>query len=124
MSTPAKVLVVDDTPHNVKLLADLLAVKGYGVATATNGEEALAKIAAEAPDLVLLGGDKVMAASRTPDIYADAAYQVLLQPAGSYTGQTLIVEDVLEAAGVTDFSGYAAIPGTPDAALFPDIFLG
>ncbi len=71
----------------------------------------------------LLGGDKVMAASRTPDIYADAAYQVLLQPAGSYTGQTLIVEDVLEAAGMTDFSGYAAIPGTPDAALFPDIFL-
>ena len=54
MSTPAKVLVVDDTPHNVKLLADLLAVKGFGVATATNGEEALAKIATEAPDLVLL----------------------------------------------------------------------
>jgi len=30
---------------------------------------------------------------------------------------------VLEAAGVTDFSGYAAVPGTPDEALFPDIFL-
>ena len=29
MSAAAKVLVVDDTPHNVKLLADLLAVKGY-----------------------------------------------------------------------------------------------
>ena len=41
MSTQAKVLVVDDTPHNVKLLADLLAVKGYAVATAVNGEEAL-----------------------------------------------------------------------------------
>ena len=40
----AKVLVVDDTPHNVKLLADLLAVKGYAVATAVNGEEALAKV--------------------------------------------------------------------------------
>jgi CheY-like chemotaxis protein len=53
-STPAKVLVVDDTPHNVKLLADLLAVKGYVVATATNGDEALAKIAADAPDIVLL----------------------------------------------------------------------
>ena len=50
----AKVLVVDDTPHNVKLLADLLTVKGFGVATATNGEEALAKIAADPPDLVLL----------------------------------------------------------------------
>lgn len=71
----------------------------------------------------LLGGDKVMAASRTPEIYADAAYAVLVKPAASYTGQTLIVEDVLEADGVTDFSGYAAVPGTPDNALFPDIFL-
>jgi class 3 adenylate cyclase/CheY-like chemotaxis protein len=49
-----KVLVVDDTPHNVKLLSDLLAVKGYVVATATNGEEALKKIAGDLPDLVLL----------------------------------------------------------------------
>lgn len=71
----------------------------------------------------LLGGDKVMAASRTPAIYADAAYAVLTQPAAGYTGQTLIVEDVLAAAGVTDFSGYAAVPGTPDDRLFPDIFL-
>jgi len=54
MSAGSKVLVVDDTPHNVKLLADLLAVKGYVVAAATNGEEALAKIAADPPDLVLL----------------------------------------------------------------------
>jgi DNA-binding response OmpR family regulator len=54
MSAPAKVLVVDDTPNNVKLLADLLGVKGYAVATAVNGEEALAKVASEKPDLVLL----------------------------------------------------------------------
>ena len=54
MSTSAKVLVVDDTPHNVKLLADLLSVKGYAVATAVNGEEALVKVASEQPDLVLL----------------------------------------------------------------------
>ena len=71
----------------------------------------------------LLGGDKVMAASRTPEIYADAAYAVLTKPAREYTGQSLIVEDVLEADGITDFSGYAAIPGTPHSALFPDIFL-
>jgi len=36
----AKILVVDDTPHNVKLLADLLGAKGYDVMTATSGSEA------------------------------------------------------------------------------------
>ncbi|GAA5146518.1 NAD(P)-dependent oxidoreductase [Microbacterium pseudoresistens] len=71
----------------------------------------------------LLGGDKVMAASRTADIYADAAYAVLTKPSRECTGQSLIVEDVLEAEGVTDFSHYAAVPGTPDDRLFPDIFL-
>jgi class 3 adenylate cyclase len=54
MSVPAKILVVDDTPANIKLLRDLLASKGYEVSTAVNGEEALAKVAAEKPDLVLL----------------------------------------------------------------------
>jgi adenylate cyclase len=54
MNTPAKILVVDDTPRNVKLLADLLSVKGYAVVTAASGAEALAKIADEPPDLVLL----------------------------------------------------------------------
>jgi citronellol/citronellal dehydrogenase len=71
----------------------------------------------------ILGGDRIMAASRTPEIYADAAYAVLTRPARELTGQTLIVEDVLEESGVTDFSRYAAVPGTPDTALFPDIFL-
>ncbi|MFK4790129.1 SDR family oxidoreductase [Microbacterium sp. ZW T5_56] len=72
----------------------------------------------------LLGGDQVMAASRTPAIYADAAYAVLTRDSRENTGNTYIVEDVLEEEGVTDFSGYAAVPGTPDDRLFPDIFLG
>jgi adenylate cyclase len=54
MTTKPKVLVVDDTPHNVKLLADLLAVKGYEVNTAVDGEKALASLAADRPDIVLL----------------------------------------------------------------------
>jgi len=49
-----KVLVVDDTPVNVKLLGDLLGVKGYSVTTAQSGEEALAKLADDVPDIVLL----------------------------------------------------------------------
>jgi adenylate cyclase len=50
----ASILVVDDIPQNVKLLADLLGFKGYAVVTASSGEEALAKVATEKPDLVLL----------------------------------------------------------------------
>jgi class 3 adenylate cyclase/CheY-like chemotaxis protein len=54
VSGRAKILVVDDTPQNVKLLADLLGAKGYDVVTAASGAEALAKVAEERPDLVLL----------------------------------------------------------------------
>jgi len=50
----ARILVVDDNPKNVKLLADLLAVKGYGVTTAESGEQALQLVARDKPDLVLL----------------------------------------------------------------------
>ena len=50
MTSQSKILVVDDTPHNVKLLADLLGAKGYQVETATSGPEALTRIAAGAPD--------------------------------------------------------------------------
>ena len=49
-----RILVVDDTPANVKLLVDVLTVKGYDVASAVNGEEALEKVASNPPDLVLL----------------------------------------------------------------------
>ena len=54
MTAPARILVVDDTPANVKLLVDVLTAKGYQLSAAANGEEALARIAEQAPDLVLL----------------------------------------------------------------------
>jgi len=50
----AKILVVDDVALNVKLLAELLAAKGYRTCTAASGREALATLDAERPDLVLL----------------------------------------------------------------------
>ena len=50
----AKILVVDDVALNVKLLADLLAVKGYSVCNAASGAEALAVLEAERPDFLLL----------------------------------------------------------------------
>ena len=50
----AKILVVDDTPANVKLLVDVLTVSGYEARAASSGEEALAEVARELPDLILL----------------------------------------------------------------------
>src|SRR3954464_3723343 len=49
-----RILVVDDTPQNVKLLGDLLRSRGYEVTTAASGEQALESIASQPPDLVLL----------------------------------------------------------------------
>ena len=34
MNDPARILVVDDTPHNVKLLADILVARGYEIGRA------------------------------------------------------------------------------------------
>lgn len=50
----ARVLVVDDILPNVKLLEAKLTSEYYDVLTATNGKDALEKVAAMSPDLVLL----------------------------------------------------------------------
>jgi len=49
-----KILVVDDYPANVKLLRRNLEAAGYETVAACDGEEALEKVAAEKPDLILL----------------------------------------------------------------------
>jgi len=50
----AKILVVDDDPDFVRLTRRILQSKGYDVVTAVNGEQALAAVRKEKPDLVLL----------------------------------------------------------------------
>lgn len=52
--TLADILVVDDNPVNVRLLANILVNLGYKVRKATNGEMALDAIDAITPDLILL----------------------------------------------------------------------
>jgi DNA-binding response OmpR family regulator len=55
MTQPAsRVLVVDDSPANIRLLEAVLGTHGYTVLTAENGPQALAAVADDAPDLVLL----------------------------------------------------------------------
>lgn len=49
-----RVLVVDDEPDAVELLTEFLTSKGYEVITAGGGEEAIQKVKAERPHLILL----------------------------------------------------------------------
>lgn len=49
-----KILIVDDVMSNVLLLKVLLTNEKYTIATANNGAEALAQVAVERPDLILL----------------------------------------------------------------------
>jgi citronellol/citronellal dehydrogenase len=69
----------------------------------------------------LLGGDAAMAKSRKPEIVADAAYAILTRDSRECTGNLYLVEDVLEAEGVTDFSVYSY--GGSDAELQADLFV-
>ena len=48
------ILVVDDSPTDRQYLSDILTKSGYKVSTASSAEEALAKVKAAAPDLVLM----------------------------------------------------------------------
>jgi citronellol/citronellal dehydrogenase len=67
----------------------------------------------------LLGGKEAIAASRKPELYADAAYAVVTRPSRECTGNAYLCEDVLAAEGVTDFDRYAVVPGaTPQVDLF------
>ena len=48
------VLIAEDNPTNRELLRELLEIRGYTVAEACNGQEALAMVEAALPDILLL----------------------------------------------------------------------
>ncbi|OQX28428.1 MAG: two-component system response regulator [Desulfobacteraceae bacterium IS3] len=48
------ILVVEDSPTNLRLIAELLQDKGYKVITAVDGEEALERAVSQKPDLMVL----------------------------------------------------------------------
>jgi len=49
-----KILAIDDTPENLRLLEAILAPRGYQLITASGGATGLAAVVRESPDLVLL----------------------------------------------------------------------
>jgi CheY-like chemotaxis protein len=49
-----RILVVEDQPDNRQIIRDMLAPTDYEIAEAENGEQALAAIAKQRPDLILI----------------------------------------------------------------------
>jgi citronellol/citronellal dehydrogenase len=68
----------------------------------------------------LLGGEKIMRASRKPEIMADAAHVLFMTPSRSLTGRFLIDDVFLSENGVSDFDVYRVDPTSP---LAPDFFV-
>jgi citronellol/citronellal dehydrogenase len=68
----------------------------------------------------LLGGEKLMRASRKPEIMADAAHAIFISPSRETTGQFFIDDVLLASRGVTDFDVYRVDPTSP---LAPDFFV-
>ena len=54
MSGAGKILAVDDTPENLRLIDALLTSQGYAVVTAASGPAALGLLQTERPDLLLV----------------------------------------------------------------------
>lgn len=52
--TNSEILIVDDTPNNLRLLSMILTIKGYEVRKAINGKMALESVNLLPPDLILL----------------------------------------------------------------------
>jgi len=49
-----KILIVDDSPTERLYLTDILVKNGFAVSTAVNGDEAIERIRAERPELILM----------------------------------------------------------------------
>jgi CheY-like chemotaxis protein len=52
--TGGSILIVDDTPANLRLLADILFAEGYTIYEAPDGPTALERVTETPPDLILL----------------------------------------------------------------------
>ncbi|MBM4319893.1 MAG: NAD(P)-dependent oxidoreductase [Deltaproteobacteria bacterium] len=68
----------------------------------------------------LMGGERLVRASRKPEIVADAAHAILTRSSRDCTGCFFVDEQVLREEGVTDFDRYAVTPGVQP---LPDLFL-
>ena len=70
-----------------------------------------------------LGGDLMIAKSRTVDIMADAAHIILTRDSREHSGNFYIDDEVLAAEGITDFNQYQVDKDLDITELAPDFFI-
>ncbi len=101
---PETILIVDDTPANLSVLAECLTEAGYALLVAEDGEDALALTARTIPDLILLdvmmpGLDGFSTCRRLKERPSTAAVPVIFMTALTDTAEKLKAF----AAGAVDY---------------------
>jgi adenylate cyclase len=102
-ANPARILVVDDVPENVRLLEAVLDAHGYDVISATDGHAALDLAVSARPDLVLLDvmmpqPDGLAVCKRLREQEETAVLPVIMLTASEGSEKTTAIE-----AGADDF---------------------
>src|SRR5260370_15088195 len=91
LTTPPKVLVVDDDPRMLSMMRRVLEADGYSVATADGGDAALEIVRAESVDLLILdvmmpGADGFEVCRTVPP---ESGVPILLLPARDQTADKI-----------------------------------
>lgn len=110
MKNKKRILVVDDEPGILALVDTILGLAGYDVVTTQSGEEALALVRSDEPDLVLL--DIVMVPVTGFDVL-DRLRTFSRVPVIVFTAQSAIAEKA-QKFGAND---WIAKPFNPDVLL-------
>ena len=70
-----------------------------------------------------LGGEVMMAKSRTPEIMADAAYIIMNRDSTKFPGNFCIDDEILNSEGITDLVKYQVDQNLDISDLVPDFFI-
>lgn len=95
----ARILLVDDEPSIIKMVGKRLEIEGFQVSIAMDGEEALVKVTAERPDLIIL--DLMLPKKSGLDVCAALKQDEALRrvPIIAYTGRGQTMEELSRQCG-------------------------